>query len=86
MKKIIGVIHPFDAQQILYVYENGNKLAFEKVPLDKIPDMVFNLSKQYNVNQVNLSGSQTFNKKLVERIKQQEITKYNTNNLIIKCI
>lgn len=50
MKKIIGVIHPFDAQQILYVYENGNKLAFEKVPLDKVPETIFKFSHEYDVN------------------------------------
>lgn len=86
MKKIIGVIHPFDAQQILYVYENGNKLAFEKVPLDKVPETIFKFSHEYDVNQVNLSGAQVFNKRLVKQIKQQEATKYSTNNLIIKCI
>ena len=26
MRKIIGIIHPFDKYQIFYVYEDGNKL------------------------------------------------------------
>ena len=86
MKKIIGVIHPFDAKQILYVYQNGNKLAFEKVNLNEIPEMIFKFAKQYDVKQVNLAGSKVFNQRFVKKIQQLEMTKFNKNELEIKCI
>ena len=86
MKKIIGIVHPFDAQQILYVYEDGNKLTFTKVLLKDMPDLILKLSEQYEVEQVNLSGAKSFNQKLVQEIQKQEILKYNKNKLQIKCI
>lgn len=86
MRKIIGIVHPFDAQQILYVYEDGNKLTFTKVSLKDMPDLILKLSEQYEVEEVNLSGAKSFNQKLVQEIQQQEILKYNKNKLQIKCI
>lgn len=44
MKKIIGIIHPFDLYQILYVYEDGNKIEARKVKVEDIPSTIFKLS------------------------------------------
>ena len=45
MKKIIGIIHPFDLQQLFYVYEDGNKIAATNTTIDNIPELICNLSK-----------------------------------------
>ena len=70
MKKIIGIIHPFDIYQTFYVYEDGN----------------IELSRTYDVYQVDLSGAEHFAKGIIKQIQEKEITKYNENKLTIKCI
>lgn len=86
MKKIIGIIHPFDRQQMFYVYQDGNKLEIVQTEMENIPDTIFNLSKAYDVYQVNLSGAKHFIKGIVKQIQEKEITKYNENKLTIKYI
>ena len=86
MKKIIGIIHPFDIYQTLYVYEDGNKLEITQVKMGEIPDTIFDLSKTYNINQIDLSGAQHFTKGIIKKIQQEEIIRYNKNELIIRCI
>lgn len=66
MKKIIGIIHPFDIYQTFYVYEDGNKLEATQTKIKDIPDTIFELSHLYNVNEINLSGAKHFAKKIAE--------------------
>jgi len=86
MKKIIGIIHPFDMYQTFYVYEDGNKLEIVQTRMSDIPDTVLELSKTYDVYQVDLSGSEHFTKGIVNQIREKEITKYNENKLVIRSI
>ena len=86
MKKIIGIIHPFDMYQTFYVYEDGNKLEIAKVRISDIPDTILELSKTYDVYQVDLSGSNHFTKGIINQIKEKEINKYNENKLTITSI
>ena len=86
MKKIIGIIHPFDIYQTFYVYEDGNKLEIVHTKINDIPDTIFELSHTYDVYQIDLSGAQHFNKGIIKQIQEKEITKYNENKLTIKCI
>lgn len=86
MKKIIGIIHPFDVYQTFYVYEDGNKLDIVQTKIGDIPDTIFELSHIYDVYQVDLSGAKHFAEGLVKQIKEKEIAKYSENKLIIKCI
>ena len=86
MKKIIGIIHPFDIFQTFYVYEDGNKLEITYTKIDDIPDTVLELSQKYDINQIDLSGAEHFAKGIIRRIQEKEIVKYSTNKLIIKCI
>lgn len=86
MKKIIGIIHPFDIYQTFYVYQDGNKLEIAQTKIKDIPDTIFELSNLYNVYEVDLSGAQRFIKGIINQIQEAEITKYNENKLVIKCI
>ena len=86
MKKIIGIIHPFDMYQTFYVYEDGNKLEVVHTKMNDIPDTIFELSNTYNVYQVDLSGAKRFSEKIIKKIQEKEFVKYNENKLIIKCI
>ena len=86
MKKIIGIIHPFDMYQTFYVYQDGNKLEIVKTKISDIPDTIFELSQDFDVYQVDLSGAEHFNKGIIKQIQEKEMLKYNENKLIIKCI
>ena len=86
MKKIVGIIRPFDMYQTFYVYQNGNKLDYLKIRVSDIPDTVLALSSQYQTYQVDLSGSKHYIEGIAKQIKQKEAEKYSENNLIINCI
>ena len=86
MKKIIGIIHPFDMYQTFYVYEDGNKLEVVHTKMNDISDTIFELSNTYNVYQVDLSGAKHFSERIIKEIQEKEFIKYNENKLIIKCI
>lgn len=86
MKKIIGIIHPFDMYQTFYVYEDGNELELIQVRMNDIPDTILELSKIYDVYQIDLSGSNHYTQNIIKQIKEKEATKYNENKLIITSI
>lgn len=86
MKKIIGIIHPFDIYQTFYVYEDGNKLEIVQTKMDDIPDTIFQLSHTYDIYQIDLSGAERFIKGIIKKIQEKEFTKYNENKLNIRCI
>lgn len=86
MRKIVGIIHPFDLYQIFYIYEDGNKLKVIKTTVDNIPNAIFELSQTYNVYQVDLSGAKHYIQGIINKIQEQEMSKYNEHKLNIKCI
>lgn len=86
MKKIIGIIRPFDLRQTFYVYEDGNKIAVEYPTLNEINESVFSLSSKYEVSQVDLVGPKQYNRGLSKRIKEAEMTKFNENKLEINIV
>ena len=86
MRKIIGIIHPFDLYQILYVYEDGNKIEARKVKVEDIPSTIFKLSQIYDTYQVDLTGAKHYNQGIVKKIQEQEMLKYNEHKLTIKYV
>ena len=86
MKKIIGIIHPFDIYQTFYVYEDGNKLEIVHTKMSDIPDTILELSHAYDVYQVDLSVAEHFAKGIIKQIQEKEIAKYKEKKLTIKCI
>lgn len=86
MKRIVGILRPFDLNQIFYVYEDSNKLDMIQVETSEIPNTVFLLSEQYDVKQVDLSGPEHYVKGIIKQIQEKEIIKYYKNDLIINCI
>lgn len=86
MKKIIGLLKPFDMEQILYVYEDGNQLETIQMTIDEIPDNILKLCNEYAIEQIDLVGSKEYAKGLKKHIQEKESMKYNKNTLVIKCI
>ncbi len=86
MKKLIGLLRPFDMTQTFYVYEDGNQLKTVELTIDEIPETVLQLCDKYNIEQIDLVGSKGYSKGLIKQIQEKESIKYNKNTLIIKCI
>lgn len=86
MKKIVGILHPFDLKQNFYVYEDGNKLTTAQPTLEEIPETLFTWSKEYDIGQVDLVGPKQYNKGLKKQILEAEMSKYNKNTLEINIV
>lgn len=86
MKKIIGILRPFNLEQSFYVFEDGNKIDSAELTIDEINDFIFNLIDKYNIHQIDLSGPKQYSKGIAEKIKQAEVTKYNKNSITINLI
>ena len=86
MKKIIGVLRPFDRRQNFYVYEDSNRLETKQPTIDEINETIFALCQKYDIIQVDLTGPKQFNRGLKKKIELAEMQKYNENKLIINVI
>ena len=86
MKKIVGVLRPFDLEQSFYVYENGNKIDMAHPTVDEINEVVFSFVEKYNISQVDLTGPKQYSKGIGNKIKEAEMLKYNKNSLEINII
>ena len=81
MVKIIGSLNPFDLIQTCYVYQNGQNIETAQGKMSEIPEIILTLSKKYNINQIDLSGSKSYLEGIAKKTKEKEISKYNVNTL-----
>ena len=86
MKKIIGIVRPFDIAQTFYVYEDGNKIDIMSIPIEQMENHILNLCEQYEITQVDLTGPKQYIKGIQERVQKAELTKYNNNKININII
>ena len=77
MKKIIASIKPFDMQQYLYVFEDGEKIDEATVSLSDVENTVLDFINKYQIIDVDIAGPKQFNQK----IGQGLITKYSAINI-----
>lgn len=77
MKKIIASIRPFDMQQYLYVFEDGEKIDEATVSLSDVENTVLDFINKYQITDVDIAGPKQFNQK----IGQGLITKYSAINI-----
>lgn len=77
MKKIIASIKPFDMQQRLYVFEDGEKIDEATVSLSDVENTVLDFINKYQITDVDIAGPKQFNQK----IGQGLITKYSAINI-----
>ena len=86
MRKIIGVLRPFDLQQTLYIYQDSNKISSFQTTIENLDEDILNYAKQYNIDQVDFSGAAHYVSGLIQKIQKKEIEKYQYNKLIFNCI
>ena len=49
--------------------------------MQDVSNIIFTLSKKYDVNQIDLSGSKAYIEGIARKVKEQESQKYNKNIL-----
>lgn len=86
MKKIIVKLSPFLLNQEFIVTEDGNRLDVTKGKMKEIPEIIFKLAEQYDVQNVNLIGAKKYAEGIEKQIKKAELVKYEKNKLDIKII
>ena len=86
LRKIVSIIRPFDRQQNIYVYEDGNKLETASATIQEMEDIIFTFVDKYNISQIDLVGPKQYLKGLQRKIEKTEFTKYNQNKLEINII
>ena len=86
MRKIIGVLRPFDLQQTFYIYQDSNKISSFQTTIENLDEDILNYAKQYNIDQVDFSGAAHYVSRLIQKIQKKELEKYQYNKLIFNCI
>ena len=86
MRKIIGILRPFDIKQQFFVYEDGNKIDNAETIVDDIPKEILKLANEYDITQIDLTGPKQYAKGIRKKIQEQEITTYSENKLEINLI
>ena len=76
MKKIIGMIRPFEMSQTLLVYEDGNKIDLCETSIDKLNMDMLTLMETHETYQADLVGPKKFLIGLTSEIKEAAATKY----------
>ena len=80
------MIRPFDLDQILMVYEDGNKIDMINSKLENLNDNIFTLMEKYNVYQLDLTGPKKYVKGLKNQIDKDFVTKYSEKKIEINII
>ena len=86
MKKIVGVIKPFEKFQKCYVYDDGQKIEETNFTLEELPKALLVLSSQYQIKDIDLTGSKNFSSGIKKFIEKEEILKNGKNILKINVI
>ena len=83
MKKIIGILQPFDVIQKVFVYDQGHQINSKGCSLEQLPKVLFAFANNYEIDTINLSGPSFFVDKVKQDIKNAAITEYGYENINI---
>lgn len=87
MKKIICNIKPFEMNQQVYVFEDGEKIVSNNCDsLEMVVERILFLAKEYGIDTVDLAGVKQFNLKLQSDILSTELTRFGCQNLTVNLI
>lgn len=84
MRKIVAVLRPFDLKQNIFVYEDGNKINSSNVDTVQVAYEICKLAKEYNIDEINLGGTQKYTQGIGKQILDTSKEHYAMSNLNIK--
>ena len=65
MKKIVGILNPFDATQSFYFYEDGNRIDRLTCSLNEIPSSLISFASNYGVTEIDTYMINKYNAKKI---------------------
>lgn len=85
MKKIITRLEPFSMTQIIYTYEDGNKIdIIENIKTNEIADKILEVAKAENICNIEFVGPHSFAQGIGNKILEKELANYDVHNIEIK--
>lgn len=82
MTHIVCDFRPFDMNQGIMVYRDGECVKSLSVGVNQIVNVVNSLKNQYNVEQIDLCGNEHY----LSKFKADMLSKFNDNNCEINII
>jgi hypothetical protein len=82
MKKIIGMIRPFDAAQTFMVYDDGNKIDACVTNMEYLSQDLFVLMDKHDTYKLDLVGPKKYLQGISEQIQTAAVTKYADGKII----
>lgn len=86
MKKIIGRLRPFQMEQNLLVYEDGNKIDFIQTDMENLHTALFQTMEKYDVYRFDIVGPKKYSTGIKNQILKSAITKFENKELEINII
>ena len=86
MKKIFVYVQLFDSLQKIEVLENNESIDLIQLTMTEIPEKLCQLSKKYNITEINVIGPPYYVNDIERKTKQKEMDKYQSNILTFKYI
>ena len=80
MKKIISILQPFELEQKIFVYEDGNKIDAQQVRIDDLPVTILELANKYQISQIDLLGPKQYSRGICSKIKNQAVALYQVQS------
>lgn len=81
MKRIIGIFKPFELEQTVLVYENGNKIDSKKIKTQEAYDTIFGLAEEYQIDRVDLTGPKQYVRGLIKHFEEEEVKRYSKSSI-----
>ena len=79
MNKVIVFFQPFSIMQNIIVYKDGEIVDTKQVEIERVPNVVKGVCSTYNIQDVDLKGSQDY----LEKYQAEILTNYNFLNVNI---
>lgn len=86
MKKIISILQPFDAEQTVIAYEDGNKIDAKKISTPNFAEEICAFALANDIHEINLGGAKQYGKGLAKQIMEKNLTQFNLDPLDVNLI
>lgn len=82
MNHVVVYIHPFTLDQEVGAYVNGECIQSVKCKIDEIDKTCIALCEKYNIEQVDIAGSQAYAARVRDKIVENKFDKFNIKVVI----